>query len=58
MMQIDYMLTFTQAPVERECYMKISKGIELQSDTKWVLNTKKNIYRQCKAGRVLNKLKN
>ena len=32
-MQVDYRLYITQAPVERECYMKTPKGIEVQSDT-------------------------
>ena len=29
--QLDYVLAFPQAPVERECYMKIPKGIEINS---------------------------
>ena len=41
--QLDYMLTFPQAPVDRECYIKITNGIDLQSDTECVFNTKKNI---------------
>ena len=32
-MQIDYVLDFTQAPVESKCYIKIPKGIALHSDT-------------------------
>ena len=54
-MQLNYMLDFTQEPVERECYMNITKGIEVKSDTEWVLNVKKNIYGQSQADRVWNK---
>ena len=55
-MHIDYILAFTQAPVYIECYMKIPKVIELQSDTNWVLKAKKNIYGQRQIGRVWNEL--
>ena len=43
-MKLDYVLSFTQAPVERDCYMNITKGIEVQIDIKWVIEEKKNIY--------------
>ena len=53
--QLDYVLAFPQAPVERDCYMKIPKGIEIQEKGEWVLKVKKNIYGQKQAGRVWNK---
>ena len=56
-MQLDYVLDFLQATVDRECSMNIPKGIEVQSGTKWLLITKENIYRQCQAGRVWNKFR-
>ena len=54
-MHIDYVLNFPWAPVNRGCYFNIQKVIEVQSDTKWVLKVKKNIYGQRQAGRVWNK---
>ena len=35
--------------------MKITKGIEVHSDTDWVLNVKNNIHKQRQAGRLWNK---
>ena len=55
MMQIDYLLSFPQSPVDREFYMKITKGIEVHSDTKWVLNPNNNIYGKNQVGRVWHK---
>ena len=55
-MQVDYRLYITQAPVERECYMNTPKGIEVQSDTEWVLKDKDNIYGKYQTGRVRNKI--
>ena len=54
-MQTNYVLDLTQAPVEREFYMNITKEFELQSDTKWLLKAKKNINDKHQAGRVWNK---
>ena len=51
-MHLNCMLNFTQAPVERDCYTNTPKFIELHSDTKWVLNSKNNIYGKCQPGRV------
>ena len=55
--QIDYVLAFTQAPVDRNLYMKISKGFELEGAKKseYVFKIKKNTYGQKQAGRVWNK---
>ena len=53
--QLDYVLAFPQAPVEKECYMKIPKGIVIDEPGDWVLLVKKNIYGQKQAGRVWNK---
>ena len=56
MMQLECVLAFSQAPVDRECYTKIQKFIEVQSDTEWVIKINRNIYRQRQEGRVWNKL--
>ena len=55
--QLDYKLAFPQAPIERELYMKIPKGYEIDDgDTKdYVLKLNKNLYGQKQAGRVWNK---
>ena len=54
--QIDYVLAFPQAPVEREIYMKIPKGFEIETGSKdqkeHVLKVHKNVYGQCQASRV------
>ena len=52
--QIDYVLAFTQAPVERECYIEIPKGICTKNKGEHVLKVEKNIYGQKQAGRVWN----
>ena len=52
--QLDYVLAFPQAPVERECFMKIPMGIQVSAIGKFCLRVKKNIYGQCQAGRVWN----
>jgi hypothetical protein len=54
--QIDYVLAFPQAPVERDIYMEIPKGYEVEgADRKdWVLKIHRNIYGQKQAGRVWN----
>eukprot|EP00980_Cylindrotheca_fusiformis_P011699 scaffold2782_cov88-Cylindrotheca_fusiformis.AAC.2 len=55
--QIDYVLAFPQAPVEREIYMHIPKGFKTdQGNTQdYVLKLRKNVYGQKQAGRVWNK---
>jgi patatin-like phospholipase/acyl hydrolase len=52
--QIDFVLAYAQAPVERELYMEIPKGVNLESaDCKdYVLKLLKNLYGQKQAGRV------
>jgi hypothetical protein len=54
--QLDFVLAFPQAPVEREIYMKIPKGFELDkgSMNDYVLKLHKNVYGQKQAGRVWN----
>mgnify|MGYP006144094731 FL=1 len=52
--QLDYVLAFPQAPAERELYMKIPKGIRVDSDVEYVLKVEKNLYGQKQAGRVWN----
>ena len=54
-MQMDYVLSFPQEPVERECYMNTPKGIEVRSDTRWLIKVNKNIYGQLQEGIVWNK---
>jgi hypothetical protein len=55
--QLDFVLAFPQAPVDRDIYMKIPKGFELdQGDPNdYVLQLHKNVYGQKQAGRVWNK---
>jgi hypothetical protein len=55
--QIDYVLAFPQAPVEREIYMQIPKGFRIAegSTRDYVLKLHKNVYGQKQAGRVWNK---
>ena len=56
-MQLNYVQAFSQAPVERDLYMKIPKGFEVEGANKddYVLRVRKNIYGQKQAGRVWNK---
>ena len=44
--QVDYVLAFPQAPIERELYMQIPKGFELDSKNgeEHVLKVHKNVY--------------
>jgi hypothetical protein len=54
--QIDYVLAFPQAPVERDIYMEIPKGFDQGANRKeYVLKIHRNIYGQKQAGRVWNK---
>ena len=55
--QIDYVLAFPQAPVERDIYMEIPKGFEVEGANRkdYVLKIHRNIYGQKQAGRVWNK---
>jgi hypothetical protein len=55
--QLDYVLAFPQAPVEKELYLYIPKGFDMEGgDTKnFVLKVHRNIYGQKQAGRVWNK---
>ena len=52
--QIDYVLAYPQAPIEREIYMKIPRGMEIGGKDKndFVLKLHRNIYGQKQAGRV------
>ena len=52
--QLDYVQAFPQAPVKRDLYMKIPKGIFIEGgDTgDYVLKMKRNVYGQKDAGRV------
>jgi hypothetical protein len=60
-MQLDYVLAYPQAPVERDMYMKIPKGfeaegygIEREDAQDYILKIHKNIYGSKLAGRVWN----
>ena len=55
--QLDYVLAFPQAPVERELYMEVPKGFEIQGENskEYLLKIQRNIYGQKQAGRVWNK---
>ena len=55
--QIDYVLAFPQAPVERDIYMEIPKGFKIdEGNTKdYVLKLHRNVYGQKQASRVWNK---
>ena len=55
--QIDYVLAFPQAPVEKEIYMKIPRGftIEGKDPRDYVLRLNRNVYGQKQAGRAWNK---
>ena len=54
--QIDYVQAFPQAPAERELYLKIPAGFEVEGgdNSKYVLVMKKNVYGQKQAGRAFN----
>ena len=53
-MKLYYVLDFTQAPAERECYIEIKKCIELQRDTEWEIKANNNVYGKLQAVRVCN----
>jgi hypothetical protein len=53
--QIDFVLAFPQAPVERDLYMEIPKGIRIEGTEdgeEYLLQLVKNLYGQKQAGRV------
>ena len=54
--QLDYVLAFPQAPVERDLYMKITAGLEIENvkNHDYVLKVHRNIYGQKQDGRVWN----
>ena len=55
--QIDYVLAYPQAPVEREIYMELPKGLDYEggvSRKTHVLKLVRNLYGQKQAGRVWN----
>jgi hypothetical protein len=54
--QLDYVLAYPQAPVEREIYMEIPKGFAIPGAKRGehVLKIHRNIYGQKQAGRVWN----
>jgi hypothetical protein len=52
--KLDYVLAITQAPIEKELYMKIPKGFSIDQgeNDDYILNVHKHIYGQKQAGRV------
>ena len=54
--QLDYVLAFPQAPIERELYMSIPKGYQVPEghNKDYALKLNKNLYGQKQAGRVWN----
>ncbi len=52
--QIDYVLAYPQAPIERKIFMEIPRGMKLKGKRKegYVLKLHRNIYGQKQAGRV------
>ena len=54
--QLDYVLAFPQAPVERELYMEVPKGFQMDNGKSedYLLKIHRNIYGQKQAGRVWN----
>ena len=48
--QLDYVMAFPQAPVEREMYMEVPKGLYVEGDC--IFKVKRNIYGHKQAGRV------
>jgi len=54
--QLDFLLAYTQAPVERELYMEVPKGVTvmggLNDRSKYALRLIKNLYGQKQAGHV------
>ena len=55
--QIDYVLAFPQAPVERGIYMQIPKGFKINEvrTSDYIINIHRNIYGQRQAERFWNK---
>lgn len=52
--QLDYTLAFPQAPIERDLYMKVPAGYNVENGNKndYVFRLNKNLYGQKQAGRV------
>eukprot|EP00978_Attheya_sp_CCMP212_P012813 scaffold32019_cov54-Attheya_sp.AAC.4 len=52
--QLDYVLAFPQAPVEKELYMKIPRGFEIEGEdpNEYILKLHRNVYGQKQSGRV------
>ena len=57
MVQVDFVLAYTQAPVETDMYMSVPKGFKIDGTDgdDYVLKIKKNYYGQKQAGRVWNR---
>ena len=55
--QVDFIMAYTQAPIENDMYMKLPPGVSTQFGDKqdYVLKLKRNLYGQKQAGRVWNK---
>ena len=53
-MQVDYVQTFTQAPIEKDLYLKVPVRFQVEygDNNDYVLKIDRNIYGQKQAGRV------
>ena len=54
--QLDFVMAYSQAPIDRDMYMEIPRGYKLSTGNvkEFVLKVHKNIYGQKQAGRVWN----
>ena len=53
-MQLDYVQSFPQAPIEKDLYLKVPAGFQLEDgdNNDYALKLQRNIYGQKQAGRV------
>jgi len=52
--QLDYVQAFPQAPTDRDLYIEIPKGMEVDADGDYVLQVHKNVYGGKAAGKIWN----
>jgi len=54
--QLDYVLAFPQAPIERDLYISIPKGYQIENEKNkdYALKLNKNLYGQKQAGKIWN----
>jgi hypothetical protein len=56
LLQVDFVMAYSQAPIEMDIYMELPQGIQTKhgNSKEHVLKLEKNIYGQKQAGRVWN----